>query len=189
MVSGKGETKTTKGFSIRDLQNGGARKELGAGPPDYAPGHSDNSSTFVAGFNNYLNTIDRRDFANPKPITSELKLGNDWSQGLHISFPNDSSWMLLSLYPVKPAETPSGLFHNEIILVKMDGSENVRRLVHHHSIYKEYWDTPRANISRDNRFVAFTSNWGGRPRRDLFIARLPQTAPTRPRKAGNARIE
>lgn len=178
----KGETKTTKGFSIRDLQNGGQRKQLGAGPPDYALGHSDNAASFVAGFNNYLNTIDRRDFLNPVPLTSELKLGNDWSQGLHISLlANDESWMLVSLYPVNPSQTPAGVFHNEIILVKTDGSQTVRRLLHHHSIYKDYWDSPRANISRDGRFVAFTSNWGGRGRRDLFVARISKSQQNEPK--------
>ena len=96
--------------------------------------------------------------------------------------------MLVSLYPVNPSQTPAGIFHNEIILVKTDGSQTIRRLLHHHSIYKDYWDSPRANISRDGRFVAFTSNWGGRPRRDLFIARisqnLPAQSPARPRRVG-----
>ena len=180
----KGETKTTRGFSIRDLRNNGSRTQLGAGPPDYAPGHSDNDTSFVSGFNNYLNTIDRRAFANPVPITSELSLGKDWSQGLHISHLADNdSWMLVSLYVVNPDKTLPGPFHNEIILVKTDGSESVVRLLQHHSVYKEYWDTPRANISRDSRFVAFTSNWGGRGRRDLFIARLqiPTASPTKTR--------
>jgi len=179
----KGETKTTKGFSIRDLQNGGQRSQLGAGPPDYAPGHSDNGSNFVSGFNNYLNTIDRRNFANPSPLISELKLENDWSQGLHISLlANDETWMLVSLYPVNPSQTPPGVFHNEIILVKTDGSQAVRRLLHHHSVYKDYWDSPRANISRDGRFIAFTSNWGGRPRRDLFVARIGQISASAPKE-------
>lgn len=188
----KGETKTTKGFSIRDLNKGGNRVEFGAGPPDYAPGHSDNSGTFIAGYNNYLNTIDVRRFASPSQILTELKLGNDWSQALHISLlANDSAWMLVSLYAVQP-RTPAGVFHNEIILVKTDGSESLKRLLHHHSVYKDYWDTPRANISRDGRFVAFTSNWGGRARRDLFIARVsiaiqasPKSRPRRVRQAAN----
>lgn len=184
----KGETKTTKGFSIRDLRNSGARKELGPGPPDYAPGHSDNSSTFVSGFNNYLNTIDRRNFANPSQILTQLSLGNDWSQGIHISLlGTDSLWMLVSLYEVNPSKTKAGVFHNEVMLVKTDGSESLRRLLHHHSIYREYWDSPRANISRDGRFVAFTSNWGGRARRDLFVARIesPKAVQARPRRVGN----
>jgi hypothetical protein len=30
-----------------------------------------------------------------------------------------------------------------------------------------------ANISRDGRFVAFGSNWGGSGRRDVFILKVP----------------
>lgn len=49
------------------------------------------------------------------------------------------------------------------------------------SAYLEtYWSTPRANISRDGKFVFFTSNWGGIPggsRNDLFIAQI-EPAPT-----------
>jgi len=170
----KGESKTTKGFSVRDLQDNGSRTQLGAGPPDYAPGHSDNGTSFISGYNNYLNTLDRRDFSNLRRIIKVLNLGQDWSEALHISqLADDESWLLVSFYVVAPDKTPPGLFHNEIILVKTDGSEAVIRLLHHHSVYKEYWDTPRANISRDGRFVAFTSNWGGRTHRDLFVARLP----------------
>jgi len=180
----KGETKTTRGFSIRDLQNGGSRAQLGAGPPDYAPGHSDNGETFLSCFNNYLNTLDRRAFSNLRPIIKELSLGQDWSEGLHISHQaDDDSWILVSLYVVDPAKTPPGPYHNEIMLVKTDGSENIIRLLHHHSVYKEYWDTPRANISRDGHFIAFTSNWGGTRHRDLFIARIQPPAATRPRRA------
>lgn len=182
----KGEFKTVGGMSIRDLQNGGARKILRYGPPDYAVGHSDNASGFVSGFNNYLNTIDRRNFQNPIPITTELSLGKDWSQGIHVShLANNDAWMLVSFYEVAAVPNPLGPFHNEIILVKTDGSESVLRLLHHRSVYKSYYDSPRANISQDGRFLAFTSNWGGRNRRDMFIAMIPQLPPSssRPRRA------
>ena len=170
----KGETKTTKGFSLRDLQDNGSRTQLGAGPPDYAPGHSDNGTSFISGYNNYLNTLDRRDFSNPRRIIKELSLGQDWSEAMHVSqLADDESWLLVSFYVVAPDKTAPGPFHNEIILVKTDGSEAVIRLLHHHSVYKDYWDTPRANITRDGRFVAFTSNWGGGVHRDLFVARIP----------------
>jgi hypothetical protein len=185
----KGEFKTIGGASIRDLQNGGARKVLRYGPPDYAPGHSDNAAGFVSGFNNYLNTIDRRNFQNPMPIITELSLGKDWSQGIHVSHLADNDgWMLVSLYEVAAVPAPLGPYHNEIILVKTDGSESVIRILHHRSVYKSYYDTPRANISRDGRFIAFTSNWGGRERHDLFIARIEppanNPAATRARRIG-----
>jgi hypothetical protein len=200
----KGEFKSNgKGYSIRDLQNNGARKDLKYGDPDYALAHSDNGSGFSSGFNNYLNTIDRRNFINPKPIITLLRLEKDWSQGLHVShLATNDDWILISFYEVGAVPAPLGPFHNEIILVKTDGSEKVIRLLHHRSVYKDYYDTPRANISLDGRFVAFTSNWGGRPRHDMFIARIqppsagssaispkpasaisqPTPAPTRPRR-------
>jgi hypothetical protein len=40
-------------------------------------------------------------------------------------------------------------------------------------VVKEYWDSPRANISRDGRFVIFTSNVEGRGQRDVFILKVP----------------
>jgi hypothetical protein len=94
--------------------------------------------------------------------------------------------MLVSLYEVGAVPNPLGPYHNEIILVKTDGSESVMRILHHRSVYKAYYDTPRANISQDGKFIAFTSNWGGRERHDMFIARIepPPNAPTpaRPRR-------
>ena len=42
-----------------------------------------------------------------------------------------------------------------------------------HSVYRDYWDTPRATISRDGRFAAFTSNWGSTTRRDVFVVKVP----------------
>ena len=178
----KGEFKTIGGMSIRDLQNGGSRKVLKYGPQDFAPGHSDNAAGFIAGYNNYLNTFDRRNFTNPKPITALLSLGQDWTQGNHVSLLADNDgWMLLSFFEVAAVPNPVGPFHNEIILAKTDGSEKVIRLIHHRSVYKDYYDTPRANISKDGQFVAFTSNWGGRQRRDMFIGRIqPPPADTRP---------
>jgi len=56
--------------------------------------------------------------------------------------------------------------------VATDGSQKVRRLAHHRSVFAEYYDAPRANVSRDGCFVAFTSNWGGSGRRDVFILNL-----------------
>lgn len=174
----KGEAKTTKGFSVRDLENRGARKELKYGEPDFAIAHSDNGNGVITGFNNYLNTIDRRNFQNLPPIVTTLKLGKDWSQGNHISHLADNDqWVLVSFYEVGQVQTPLGPFHNEIILLKTDGSESVVRVLHHRSVYKDYYGTPRANISRDGRFVAFTSNWGGRSRNDLFVARLNPPVP------------
>ena len=68
----------------------------------------------------------------------------------------------------------SGPFFGEILLVATDGSQRVNRLARHRSSYRSYFDSPRANISRDGRFVVFNSNWGSRTRRDIFILKVPQ---------------
>jgi hypothetical protein len=101
----------------------------------------------------------------------------------------NEEWGLVSTFTSN--KLPSvGRFTDEIFQLKLDGSRQVRRLLHHHSIYASYYDSPRANISRDGRFVAFTSNWGhAGGRRDLFVARIepaPEATQTRPRRATTA---
>jgi len=74
-----------------------------------------------------------------------------------------------------------------------DGSAEVWRLAHHRSNVANdddpsvisFWYTPRPNISRDGRWVLFTSNWektlgadpqgaaGEKARQDVFLLRLP----------------
>jgi hypothetical protein len=116
-----------------------------------------------------------------------LNFGNDWGNDFHVSMlADDESWALVSFF----GSAVPGVLQREIVLVATDGSGRVRRLAHHRSVFRDYLDTPRANISRDGRFVAFTSNWGGTARRDLFVLRVPpQTAAatpaptTRPRRA------
>ncbi|HEX7318512.1 MAG TPA: DUF4214 domain-containing protein, partial [Pyrinomonadaceae bacterium] len=66
----------------------------------------------------------------------------------------------------------------------------VRRLLHTRSRVDNrtetggYWAMPKATVSRDGRFVAYTSNWEGSGRYDLFVAkiepapRLTQPEPT-----------
>lgn len=65
--------------------------------------------------------------------------------------------------------------NNELLLVKLDGSER-RRLAHHRSrVNGDYWWQPRASISRDGRFALFDSNFGTYPRTyytDAFLLPL-----------------
>jgi hypothetical protein len=118
----------------------------------------------------------------------------------HVSLlARDERWALISFYSFKGGGPAGpGLFHDELVLVRTDGSGRFRRLLQHRSKAQDYWDTPRANPSYDGRFVAFSSNWGGSKRVDLFIARLdpplgqdapppaaPAGAPRRPRRAGS----
>jgi hypothetical protein len=139
--------------------------------PDFAPGHSDNGAGSVIGADNWTNRVTFRQLATPHQASTVLSFGNDWSQDYHVSMrASDDAWVLLSLYQ-SGAHTP-GLFHNEIIQAATDGSGSVRRLAHHHSAFNDYWDSPRANISRDGCFVAFTSTWGASGRRDVFVLDL-----------------
>ena len=59
--------------------------------------------------------------------------------------------------PLPPAWKP---YTNELLLVKLDGSET-RRLLHHRSRpVNDYLYQPRAAISRDGSKLVFTSNYG-----------------------------
>ena len=87
---------------------------------------------------------------------------------------------------------------DEILAVQTDiGDEGaeVTRLAHHRSDVRNddapqsvsFWYLPRANVSRDGRWVLFTSNWektlgtdpkaaaGERARQDVFLLQLPRT--------------
>ena len=72
--------------------------------------------------------------------------------------------------------------NNELLLVKLDGSER-RRLAHHRSrVNGDYWWQPRASLSRDGRYALFDSNFGTYPRpyyTDAFLLPLnPGTSVT-----------
>jgi hypothetical protein len=157
---------------IRDLQTG-AVDGLVDGAPDYAPAHGDVGAGALLAWDNDDNRLLYRSLATPHVFRSVLNLASDW-MNLHLSLLGENQeWAMVSFYSYKGAGgVGPGLFHNELVLVSTDGSQRIRRVAHHRSIAQDYWDTPRANLSRDGRFVAFSSNWGGRKRQDLFIARL-----------------
>lgn len=147
----------------------GAVENLTDNGPDFSPGHSDNGSGIVVGADNWNNRVTFRSLATPHAHVPVLDLYGDWSQDYHVSMlADDEGWVLLSLY----GNTSPGLFHSEIVQVSTDGSKKIRRLAHHRSVFGDYYDSPRANISRDGRFVAFTSNWQGGGR-EVFVLRLP----------------
>jgi hypothetical protein len=83
------------------------------------------------------------------------------------------------------AHMPWRMWDNEIIGIATDGSATVYRFAHHRSVWdrKNFWDTPRGNVSQDGRFFAFTSNWGrtlGAGRQDVFIVELKTVDGTTP---------
>jgi len=66
-------------------------------------------------------------------------------------------------FPRNPAGglgEPVGVYYNEILLVKLDGSV-IKRVAHHRSrMMGSYWFTPRAAMSGDGAFAIFDSNFG-----------------------------
>ncbi|MEK6287232.1 MAG: hypothetical protein AABO57_15940 [Acidobacteriota bacterium] len=139
--------------------------------PDFSPGHSDNGRQIVVGHDNWNNQYTVRNLAAPHQYQPVVGFGSDWSQSNHVSMLADNDgWCVISNYTT--GSGPVGPFRNEIFQASTDGSQKVRRLAHHRSAYRDYWDTPRADISRDGRFIAFTSNWGS-TRRDVFIIKVP----------------
>lgn len=174
---------------ILDVQTG-AVTDLTDDAPDHAPGHSDNGRGIVVGASNFTNSITRRSLATPHKFTKIFELEDSWDNGFHIStLAINESWCLVGFYGKAQQGKLAGVFRWELVQVATDGSKRVRRLAHHYSVYEgQYYDTPRANISRDGRFIAFTSNWG-KPdgRRDLFIARIaPAPEQMRPRRVGES---
>jgi hypothetical protein len=113
----------------------------------------------------------------------------DWSNDQHTSlYADNEDWALLGTYD-DPGETTgeTGAFEDELMQVATDGSGRVRRLLHTRTKYDGqtettgYWATPKPTISRDGRFIAYTSNWEGSGRYDLFIAQVePAPSLTQP---------
>jgi hypothetical protein len=105
----------------------------------------------------------------------------NWTQDLHTTlYADDESWVTIGFYaePESKRLPGPGAFDDEVMQIAMDGSQRIRRLFHHRSLIDNrsettgYWAAPKATISRDGRFIAFTSNWGNSGRYDLFIARI-----------------
>lgn len=140
--------------------------------PDNSPGHSDNGSNFVVGHADWIDAITARSLSNPHDVTILIQDGT-WTylQSQHISMlADDDSWALISQFG-SIANQP---LNNEIWFLKTDGSGQKRRILHHYSLYSDYRSSPRANISLNGQFVAFTSNWGNsNGRLDLFVAEVP----------------
>jgi hypothetical protein len=171
----KAKFSRTVDVQVVDLQTGAVENLTDPGP-DFSPGHSDNGRLIVVGHDNWNNQYTMRKLATPHQFQTVIGFGNDWSQANHVSMLADNeAWCVISNYTA--GNGPVGPFRNEIFQAATDGSQRIRRLAHHHSVYRDYWDTPRADISRDGKFIAFTSNWGSTTRRDVFIIKVPPVTP------------
>jgi hypothetical protein len=143
-----------------------------------AGGHYESGSGLLVNadiWGNNGNRLIRRTLSNPVTWVNMFDSGvQDWQTDHHLSMtgPNDE-WTLVTTMTY--SETPNYIFPftNEIFLTKTDGSGKVQRLVQHHSSNKDYWGTPRANVSPDGQFIAYTSDWGG-SHIDVYIAVVPK---------------
>ncbi len=165
---------------------------------DDAPSHGDVGTGTTTGRGNFSGGFNLRNLRNahgPVTILFDNKDARgilDWTNDQHTSlYADDESWVLLGLYD-DPAETgmETGAFENEVMQVAMDGSQRIRRLFHHRSQIDNlsettgYWAVPKPTISRDGRFIAFTSNWEKSGRYDLFISKIDPA----PRLSGSAPV-
>ncbi|HEY6046624.1 MAG TPA: hypothetical protein VIU65_08475 [Pyrinomonadaceae bacterium] len=168
------------------------------GAPDYRPGHGDLGRDCIVGFDNDLAGITWRRMSAPHAprhvFYFRTAIGRnggvvDWTQDFHGTMLADNEdWITIGTYDDPAINLPdSGIYEDEILQVSLDGSERIRRICHTRCAIDNqtnttgYWAAPKPTISRDGRFIAFTSNWEKSGRYDLFIARINPA----PRLTGN----
>ncbi len=112
----------------------------------------------------------------------------DWSFGLHITAA-DNTWVFAETYTDLGNDVISSTgwlpYMDELLQIKMDGSE-VRRLAQHRSRPLNGYDyMPKLSASRDGSRFAYGSNFGlqlldGAPQQymDAYLVMVPQTAAT-----------
>lgn len=98
----------------------------------------------------------------------------DWSLAVHVSATDSSGWFFVETYA--PSDPKPGrewaLYTNEVLQIKLDGSE-VRRIAHHRSRpFDSYNYTPRVAASRDGSRILFSSNYGMKVSKDYTDAYL-----------------
>jgi len=86
----------------------------------------------------------------------------DWSLAVHITAGDGNGWVFVETYDPTdvPASTPDWkVYTNEILQLRLDGSE-VRRLFHHRSRQtSDYAYQPRATVSRDGGKLVYSSTY------------------------------
>lgn len=150
---------------------------------DDPPGHGDGGTGTNVGKGNFSGAFNFRFLSTPhkSSLLFDFKDANgvlDWSNDHHTTlYADDQSWVTVGLYDESDLHD-TGAFENEVMQIAMDGSQRIRRLFHHRSHIDNrsdttgYWAVPKPTISRDGRFIAFTSNWGRSGRYDLFVAKI-----------------
>lgn len=147
---------------------------------DRSAGHRDMGTNYmfqIENSNDEGGEIYRRplnDFPSWEPIM-QIPPSGHWTGGVHVSATNeDTNLILISrYYATSTAHTFA--YDGEIYLTRTDivDMQNTKRLCHHRTIGNTYWDTPRAAISIDGRFVMYNSNWDDSAQTDVFIVKVP----------------
>jgi hypothetical protein len=86
----------------------------------------------------------------------------DWSLAHHVAAPDGNGWVFVSTYSPQDLSplTRWPAYANELLQIRLDGSE-VRRLAHHRSRpFNDYNFQPRMAVSRDGTRIAYSSNYG-----------------------------
>jgi hypothetical protein len=180
--------------AFRDLSDGRV-ETLRWNAQDAPSGHGDLGAGFNAGFDPWADGINRRELSDvhrPRVVFQfKTEAGQlDWTEDFHGSLLADNEdWMTVGTYDQAEVTLPEyGVFEDEIFQVALDGSGRVRRVCHTRSRVlnrndaDNYWAMPKPTVTRDGRYIAYTSNWEGSGRTDLFIAKI-DPAPALPRNA------
>jgi hypothetical protein len=172
-------------------------------PSDAPFSHGDNGSGINVGRDPWTGGVALRRLDRPHARVQLFDMKDergvtDWSNDQHMTlYADDEGWALLGTYD-DPGEGvgETGAFEDELMQVSTDGSGRIRRLLHTRTKVDNktdstgYWAAPKPTISRDGRYIAYTSNWEGGKRYDLFVARV-EPAPRLPERpsapAGAAR--
>jgi hypothetical protein len=84
----------------------------------------------------------------------------DWMLAPHISCPDQAGFCVVETYaPNEPNPSNWPAYTNELMQVKLDGTET-RRLVHHRSrVWNDYNYQPKVSVSRDGSRIVYASNF------------------------------
>jgi Concanavalin A-like lectin/glucanases superfamily len=166
-------------MKLLDLQTDTWQTVYWTGADDTAS-HGDMGTGYSIGHGNFSGKANKRPLTDVHSVTTlfDYKDANgvtDWSNDQHMSlYADDESWAMMGLYDESDVGE-TGAFENEIMQFSTTDPQKFRRLAHHRSAGTEYWSIPKPTISRDGRFIAFTSNWeNATGRTDLFILKVPQ---------------
>jgi len=156
------------------------------------PGQSPNFGDLIGASNRGQNTLGPghmyHPFSNPKVPTTlhDYTWGYDYQIPHYSLLADNEKWVLVSQYGDSngtcnsPGDVP---LKNEIyqLSTNLSGTHQYRRIAHTRTVLPagcDYWSLPKAAISRDGRFIIWTSNMtnNGVTRRDVYMAIIPPAA-------------